>query len=168
MSIEKELRIMHACESGAVGVYRGHKCVARYFFRTNLAELDNMRFHEKDHAEIFSSLLKKRNARLCFAHQLFFLGGLIYGVIIGLMGLRAIGTSTYTIEKIVDEEFELALPKFIGEKDISDKIRAVQIEEQQHRDSGQDLAGENYMFSRFVERIAKTGAYSAKYLASLL
>ena len=64
MNIEKELRIMHACEMGAVGVYRGHKCVARYFFRKNLADLDNMRFHEKDHAAIFSSLLKERNARL--------------------------------------------------------------------------------------------------------
>jgi len=32
MNIEKELRIMHAYELGAVGVYRGHKCVARYFF----------------------------------------------------------------------------------------------------------------------------------------
>ena len=63
MSIEKELRIMHACELGAVGVYRGHKCVARYFFRANLSYLDNMRFHEKDHASIFRDLPKERDAR---------------------------------------------------------------------------------------------------------
>ncbi|MDX1452585.1 MAG: demethoxyubiquinone hydroxylase family protein [Oleiphilaceae bacterium] len=168
MSIEKELRIMHACEVGAVGVYRGHKCVARYFFRTNLAELDTMRFHEKDHAKIFSSLLKTRNARLCFGHQLFFLGGLIYGVIVGLMGLRAIGTSTHTIEKIVDQEFELALPKFQCEKNISDQIRAVQLEERQHRESGRELARGPYLLSGFVQKIAKTGAYTAKLLASSL
>ena len=72
MSIEKELRIMHACELGAVGVYRGHKCVARYFFRTNLAELDNMRFHEKDHAEIFSSLLKKEMPACALLTSYFF------------------------------------------------------------------------------------------------
>ncbi|MCD8523859.1 MAG: demethoxyubiquinone hydroxylase family protein [Saccharospirillaceae bacterium] len=168
MSIEKELRIMHACEMGAVGVYRGHKCVARYFFRKNLAELDNMRFHEKDHAAIFSSLLKERNARLCLGHQLFFLGGLIYGVAVGFLGLRAIGTSTYTIERIVDEEFDIALPKFYREKTISDKIRAVQLEEKEHRDSGLELAGEQYFLSGFVETIAKTGAYTAKFLASSL
>jgi ubiquinone biosynthesis monooxygenase Coq7 len=59
MSIEKELRVMHACELGAVGVYRGHKCVSRYFFRANLSDLDSMQFHEKDHASIFKNFLKE-------------------------------------------------------------------------------------------------------------
>jgi len=168
MSIEKELRIMHACELGAAGVYRGHKCVARYFFRANLSNLDNMRFHEKDHASIFRNLLKERDARLCFAHQLFFIGGLFYGVIIGLLGLKAIGTSTYTIEEIVNDEFELALIKLESDSSICTKIRAIQLEEQQHRDSGKELAGNNYALFGVVERIAKTGAYTAKYLASSL
>lgn len=65
---------MHACELGAVGVYRGHKCVARYFYRTNLAELDNMKFHEKSHAEIFANELKERGARLCHFNKAFFWG----------------------------------------------------------------------------------------------
>jgi demethoxyubiquinone hydroxylase (CLK1/Coq7/Cat5 family) len=168
MSIEKELRIMHACELGAVGVYRGHKCVARYFFSANLPDLDNMRFHEKDHAAIFRRLLQERNARLCFAYQMFFIGGLLYGVIVGLLGLKAIGTSTYTIEKIVNEEFDLALHKLKSETTICTKIRAIQLEEQQHSDSGKKLAGNNYLLSGLVERIAKTGAYTAKYVASSL
>jgi demethoxyubiquinone hydroxylase (CLK1/Coq7/Cat5 family) len=39
----KELKIMHACELGAVGVYRGHKCVARHVFRQAAEELDHMK-----------------------------------------------------------------------------------------------------------------------------
>lgn len=30
--INHELKVMHACELAAEGVYRGHKCVARCFF----------------------------------------------------------------------------------------------------------------------------------------
>lgn len=168
MSIEKELRIMHACEVGAVGVYRGHKCAARYFYRTQLSDLDNMRFHEKDHASIFRGLLEKRNARLCFAYQLFFLGGLVYGVIVGLLGLKAIGTSTYTIEKIVNKEFDLALIELKNESLICAEIKAIQLEEQLHRDAGKELAGNDYPLYCLVEKLAKTGAYTAKYLASSL
>lgn len=168
MNIDEELRIMHACELGAIGVYRGHKCVARYFFRASLYDLDAMRLHEKDHASIFSDLLKERNARFCFAHQLFFIGGLFYGVIVGLLGLKAIGISTYTIEKIVNEEFDIALDKLQSDKSICDKIKEIQLEELQHRDSGKILAGDKYPFSVVVERIAKSGAYTAKFLASSL
>lgn len=168
MNIEKELRIMHACELGAVGVYRGHKCAARYFFRATISDLDDMRSHEKDHASIFRTLLEERNGRLCFAHQLFFWGGIFYGVIVGLLGLKAIGTSTYTIEEIVNQEFELALEKVKADNSICNKIRAIQIEELEHRDSGKELAGNNYFLSGFVERLAKMGAYTAKYVASHL
>ena len=48
---------MHACELGAVGVYRGHKCVARYVFRQALPEIDDMRSHEINHVDIFRQLL---------------------------------------------------------------------------------------------------------------
>jgi ubiquinone biosynthesis monooxygenase Coq7 len=168
VSIEKELRIMHACELGAVGVYRGHKCAARYFFRATISDIDDMRSHEKNHASIFSNLLKERNGRLCFGHQLFFVGGLFYGVIVGLLGLKAIGTSTYTIEGIVNDEFDLALEKVKSDSTICNEIRAIQVEEQEHRDSGKELAGGNYLLSGVVTRIAKSGAYTAKHLASLL
>ncbi len=36
------------------------------------------------------------------------------------------------------------------------------------RDSGKELAGSNYALFGIVKRIAKTGAYTAKYLASSL
>lgn len=168
MSIGRELRIMHACEVGAVGVYRGHKCVARYFFRENLAELDNMRFHEKDHAHIFKGLLEARSERLCYASRLFFIGGLFYGVIIGLLGLRAIGTSTFTIENIVNKEFELALRRLQCDELLCSTIREIQLEEQQHRDSGKELIGSNYPLFRLVEKLARAGAYTAKTIASRL
>lgn len=168
MNINNELRIMHACELGAVGVYRGHKCVARYFFRTNLAELDSMRFHEKSHAEIFENELASRGARTCYFDKLFFFGGLFYGVFIGLFGLRSIGISTSTIETIVVHELDEVLEGLDSTSALYTTIKNVQLEEMEHKNSGKELAGKGFWLQSFVSNIAKIGAYTAKNLASIL
>ncbi|NOQ77342.1 MAG: hypothetical protein GQ475_06070 [Methylococcaceae bacterium] len=89
---------MHACELGAVGIYQGHKCVACYFFRANLSDLDNMRFQEKGPCVYFQGFAKRAKRSVLFCASIVFVGGLFYGVIVGLFGLKAIGTNTYTIK----------------------------------------------------------------------
>ncbi len=168
MNINNELKIMHACELGAVGVYRGHKCVARYFFRANLSELDGMRFHEKSHADIFRNELVIREARTCHANQVFFCGGLLYGVFVGLFGLRAIGVSTRTIEGIVVHELDKVLMQLDTESALYNKIEQVKMEELAHKESGNVLANEQFWLARYVEKFASLGAYTAKHLASIL
>lgn len=168
ININNELKIMHACELGAVGVYRGHKCVARYFFRTNLAELDNMRFHEKSHVEIFKNELIKRNARTCHMSQLFFWGGLFYGVFIGMFGLKSIGISTNSIESVVVYELDLVLDKLDDKSSIYGVIQQVKLEELEHKDSGENLAGKSFWLSSFISKFSRFSAYAAKSLASVL
>lgn len=168
MNIDDELKIMHACELGATGVYRGHKCVARYFFRTNLDELDSMRFHEKSHAEIFKRELQIRNARTCYASQIFFWGGLFYGVFIGLFGLKSIGTSTSTIESIVVYELDQVLNSLDPSASLYAVIDGVKLEELEHKDSGLNLVKGSFFLEGFISTIARLGAYSAKHIADLL
>jgi len=168
ININNELKIMHACELGAVGVYRGHKCVARYFFRTNLAELDSMRFHEKSHVEIFKNELINRNAPTCHMSQLFFWGGLFYGVFIGMLGLKSIGISTSSIESIVVHELDLVLEKLDDKSSLYSVIHQVKLEELEHKNSGKKLAGKNFWLSSFVSKFSRFSAYSAKNLASVL
>jgi demethoxyubiquinone hydroxylase (CLK1/Coq7/Cat5 family) len=162
MKINNELKIMHACELGAVGVYRGHKCVARYFFRTNLAELDNMRFHEKSHAEIFQKELINRGARTCRMSQVFFWGGLFYGVFVGTFGLKSIGISTSTIESIVVHELDKVLEALDKQSALYCTIKQVQLEELEHKDAGKCFAGEQFWLANFISRFARCGAYTAK------
>jgi ubiquinone biosynthesis monooxygenase Coq7 len=165
---EKELKVMHACELGAVGVYRGHKCVARYVFRQALAELDKMRSHEKNHVGIFRNLLDDRKLKPCVAYPLFFWGGLFYGVFVGLLGLRAIGESTKTVESIVVKELGDSLVELAHDKEIVRVIQEVKIDEMNHQSVGAEYSGESSRFLGFVSRIAKNGAYTAKYFASIL
>lgn len=167
-TVARELRVMHACEKGAVGVYRGHKCVARYFFRTRLEDLDSMRFHEREHSYIFARLLAERGWRQCYFSGLWFWGGLFYGVLVGMLGLKAIGTSTAVIERIVDHEFELALSRLTDEPEICQIIRQVQIEEREHRTRGELLAGDVVSKNSVAGRVARLGAYTAMHLAKSL
>jgi len=166
--ISKEIKIMHACELGAVGVYRGHKCVARYVFRQAIPELDDMRSHEVNHVRIFRQLLDDRKSRPCFAYQVFFWGGLFYGVLIGLLGLKAIGQSTNTIESIVIKELDTALETLSFDESIVDVIQQVKIDEMSHQSTGSEIAGERFMLSGLVVKLATAGAYTAKNLASVL
>lgn len=168
VKIDKELRIMHACELGAVGVYRGHKCVARYFFRRSIADLDHMRSHEKSHAEIFSVILSERGMRFCFAHKAFFWAGLFYGVAVGILGLKAIGVSTFTVETIVERELNAAIKKLRHEQEIIEVLQAVLKDEQEHQSAGLTLSENGGVLSVFAEKAARIGAYTAKYAASAL
>ena len=168
LNIGKELRIMHACEKGATGVYRGHKCVARYFFRTNIMQLDGMQNHEKEHSKVFEELLANKNIRTCYGSNVFFWGGLFYGVFIGLFGLKAIGTSTSTIENIVNDELELSLLILKDEKEISGIVRKIQLEELEHKRCGEVLSGGATSELKIIKIIANFCAYTAKFIAQKL
>ncbi|MDP3847171.1 MAG: demethoxyubiquinone hydroxylase family protein [Pseudomonas sp.] len=168
IDLAKELRVMHACEKGAIGVYRGHKCVARYFFRAKLEELDCMRFHEREHSEIFARLLREYGFRQCYLAFLWIYGGLFYGVFVGAFGLKAIGRSTATIEDIVDREFDNSLKQIQQWPAVCDIVRAIQIEEREHKASGELFAGDTIEAKSIIVNIARAGAYAAKHLAETL
>ncbi len=67
--IETQLRIIHACEKGATGVYYGHRIIAKLFFRDMITTLDEMHRHETEHfyLEIFLLNIKiQLHYPLCF------------------------------------------------------------------------------------------------------
>ncbi len=166
--IAQELRVMHACENGAIGVYRGHKCVARYFYRKQIEKLDEMRLHEKGHANIFQGLLKEYGSRKCYLSSLWFFGGLLYGVAIGAFGIKAIGISTLTIEKIVDSEIEVSINNLKEYPNVCKILRNVQIEEREHAACGEVFSNCAGIERSKIATVARLGAYAAKNMAILL
>jgi len=100
--------------------------------------------------------------------QLFFWGGLFYGVFIGIFGLKSIGISTSSIESIVVHELDLVLDKLDDKSPLYGVIQQVKLEELEHKDSGKNLAGKNFWLSSFVSKFSRFSAYSAKTLASVL
>ena len=69
---------------------------------------------------------------------------------------------------IRDRELDIAMVALEHEDAIVRVLQQVKTDELEHQSAGDDLAGTAYKLSGFVAKIATTGAYSAKYLSSLL
>ncbi|MBC7755417.1 MAG: demethoxyubiquinone hydroxylase family protein [Bdellovibrio sp.] len=87
-NVDQHLRIMHACEKGATGVYYGHRLVATFFYRDLIPTLTEMHAHEMEHYTIFSKLMGKRGVKVVFLPIVWCGGGIIYGVFTALLGRK--------------------------------------------------------------------------------
>lgn len=105
--IETQLRIIHACEKGATGVYYGHRIIAKLFFRDMITTLDEMHRHETEHFYLFGNFLAQYKNSVALPSLLWCVGGILYGLLIGLFGRNAIWVSTASIENIVNKELGL-------------------------------------------------------------
>lgn len=67
--IETQLRIIHACEKGATGVYYGHRLIAKLFFKDMVKALDEMHQHETEHFNLFGYFLL--NTKMLLSYPLY-------------------------------------------------------------------------------------------------
>jgi demethoxyubiquinone hydroxylase (CLK1/Coq7/Cat5 family) len=63
----RQLRVIHACEKGATGVYWGHRLVASLLNRDVVPVLTQMHAHEMEHFALFGDILRRRGIRHVFA-----------------------------------------------------------------------------------------------------
>lgn len=164
--IETQLRIIHACEKGATGVYYGHRVIAKLFFKDIIRELDEMHQHETEHFNLFGAFLDQYKTSVALPSVLWCAGGIIYGLIIGIFGRNAIWVSTASIENIVNKELDEA-SLFFKEKNIEiyNAILDIQKDELSHHDTAFQKADFNHVLAKTISKIAQYCAYLAKYLA---
>lgn len=165
----RHLRIMHACEKGATGVYWGHRLVASMFFRDIVPQLVEMHGHEVEHFAVFGRLMRARAVRPVVGPFLWCAGGIAYGVLTALGGRRAIWRSTAVIEGIVERELIEAV-HFFKERD-SEVYRAIVTileEEIAHKNQGEANSPGEQSLDKIVTPLAKAGALASKGFAERL
>lgn len=163
------LRIMHACEKGATGVYWGHRLVASLFFRDLVPQLTEMHGHEVEHFAVFGRLMRARAVRPVVGPVLWCAGGIGYGVLTALGGRRAVWRSTAVIEDIVERELNEAAHFF--EKWDSEVHRAIVTilqEELTHKHQGEANSPGEQPLDKIVTPLAKAGALASKGFAKRL
>lgn len=165
----RHLRVMHACEKGATGVYWGHRAVARVFYRDMIVQLDEMHGHEVSHYAIFGELMKARGVRTVIAPVFWCAGGIVYGVVTALAGRRAIWRSTAVIEAIVERELKEAAD-FFEERhpEIHGAILKILAEEVAHMLAGEANSPGSAPVDGLVDPVARAGALASKGLAEHL
>lgn len=85
-----------------------------------------------------------------------------------MFGLKSIGISTNFIESVVVHELDLVLDKLDDKSSIYGVIQQVKLEELEHKNSGENLAGKSFWLSSFISKFSRFSAYAAKSLASVL
>lgn len=164
--IETQLRIIHACEKGATGVYYGHRIIAKLFFRDMVNALDEMHQHETEHFNLFGNFLAQYRNAVALPSILWCAGGILYGLLIGLLGRNAIWVSTASIESIVNKELDQAAI-FFKEKniDIYNAVLDIQKDEVNHQQIASQQANFNGYLAQMISSFAQQCAYLAKFLA---
>lgn len=165
----RHLRVIHACEKGATGVYWGHRLVATLFFRDLIPQLLQMHAHEVEHFALFGALMKDRRARTVLFPFLWCAGGIIYGFFTALGGRQAVWKSTATIEAIVERELLVAAEFFrTRDPEVHAAIHTILLDELQHKELGQTQSAIAGKLDALVDSAAHAGATASKKLAERL
>lgn len=129
------LKVNHAGEHGAVSIYAGQISIARHLVRALVPELVEFKSHEERHRAIFGRELDRRGLARCRSYWLCAVGGYVLGVVSGLLGARAIATTTVAVERVVLRHLKQQLAE-LGDMDLDavTAITAILKDEQQHHD----------------------------------
>ena len=168
-STDRHLRVIHACEKGATGVYWGHRVVAAVLFRDLIPQLTQMHGHEIEHFALFGEIMKRRGVRPVVAPIFWCAGGIVYGFITALGGRRAIWKSTAVIEAIVERELLDAAAFFEGsDPEVHAAIHRILLDELQHKQAGELRSEGVGSLDSVVSTAAQVGAAASKKLAEKL
>lgn len=131
---DRIIKVNHAGEHGAIGIYTGQIVMARLTAPGMVAELCEFRSHEQRHRAIFAAELLRRERPRCRSYWLCGIGGFTLGVVTGLLGPSAIAATTAAVESVVLRHLEQQILVLQGH-DASAvlAISAIVADEQQHR-----------------------------------
>lgn len=129
------LKVNHAGEHGAIGIYSGQILMARLTAPKMLAQLREFRSHERRHRAIFGAELERRGRRRCRSYWLCGIGGFFLGATTGLLGSSAIAATTTAVESVVLRHLKQQLVLLQGRDTAAVvAISSIVTEEQQHHD----------------------------------
>ncbi|HEX8527116.1 demethoxyubiquinone hydroxylase family protein [Allosphingosinicella sp.] len=139
---DRVMKVDHAGEHGAICIYRAQLWFARWRAPDMVEELNGFLAHEQRHRAVFGAELQRRGRRRCRSYHLCGLGGFALGSITGLLGRRAIASTTVAIETVVLRHMREQVAELCAsDPAAADALRDVIAEEQKHHDlSGRRLA----------------------------
>ena len=151
IEVARILRVDHAGEKGAIGIYTVQILVSRLLWPDCVPQLREMLSHERRHLQVFTAALKARQLRSCYALPLWSLGGYMLGLITALLGRRAIWSCTAAVEATVYRHIQ-AQKSFLAMHDHQalEAVASIEQDEKSHLDHALSQGGEPMGSGRFV------------------
>ena len=158
---DRVLKVDHAGEHGAVNIYAAQIFMARFTASTLVRELLEFKSHEEKHRSLFSAELQRRGLRRCRSYWFCGVGGFIWGLCTGLLGVQAISATTASVERVVLKHLQDQLLSLAGTDDAAVAvISKIVAEEQQHHDQSLSHLIPDHILSNVIKRIVTASTES--------
>jgi|TARA_Y100001970_G_scaffold291226_1_gene427580 ubiquinone biosynthesis monooxygenase Coq7 len=159
--LEEFIRVDHAGERGAIKIYEGQLLALKTFMKNDelKAKVEEMREHEKEHAEFFDNEIKKRNIKPTKFLPLWDLLGVSLGFGSTILGNKAAMLCTASVEEVIDEHYQNQINK-IGddEKELKKKIIKFREDELHHKDIAYENGASKEGLYSILDKVIKTGS----------
>jgi ubiquinone biosynthesis monooxygenase Coq7 len=145
--VHRIIRVDHAGERGAIGIYSAQLLVARALYKDMVPVLEGMLRHEREHFFIFNRLLNSRGIRHCYGLAFWAFGGAMLGTVTALLGRNAIWVCTNSIETTVLHHLKWQLA-FLEEHDaeVHAAVLSIKRDEEEHQEMGQQNGKQSFVY----------------------
>jgi len=169
IEVQRILRVDHAGEHGAIGIYSAQIVISRLLWPDLTATLAEIRSHEEKHLARFDQELKTRNLRSCHVLPLWYLGGYVLGILTGLLGRKAIWACTAAVENTVCQHLQnqKVFLKLHDERAL-EAVLSIEQDELDHLDHACANGGTNKGLGRIISAVVSSLTALAIWLSGKL
>ena len=159
--IEEFIRVDHAGERGAIKIYEGQLLALNTFIKNDdlKKKIEEMKEHEKEHANYFEKEIKKRNISPTKFLPLWDLLGVGLGFGSTILGKKAAMLCTASVEEVIDKHYQNQIQQ-IGsdEKELKNKIIKFREDELNHKDIAYEKGATKKGPYFILDKLIKTGS----------
>jgi ubiquinone biosynthesis monooxygenase Coq7 len=159
--LEEFIRVDHAGERGAIKIYEGQLLALKTLMKNDelKEKIEEMKQHEKEHAEFFDKEIKKRNIKPTKFLPLWDLLGVSLGFGSTILGSKAAMLCTASVEEVIDEHYQNQIDKIQDdEKELKDKIIKFREDELHHKDIAYENGASKDGFYSILDKLIKTSS----------
>ena len=159
--IEEFIRVDHAGERGAVKIYEGQLLALNTLVKDEVLKktIEEMKVHEKEHADFFEEEIKKRNIKPTKFLPLWDLLGVGLGFGSTLLGKKAAMLCTASVEEVIDEHYLNQIKQLDNsESKLKKKIIKFREDELSHKDIAYEKGATKVGPYSILDKIIKTGS----------
>ncbi len=159
--IEEFIRVDHAGERGAIKIYEGQLLALNTLVKDDEMKktVEEMREHEREHANYFESEIKKRGIRPTKFLPLWDILGVGLGFGSTILGKKAAMLCTASVEEVIDEHYQNQIDQIENdEKELKKKIIKFREDELHHKDIAYEQGATKKGFYSLLDKLIKTGS----------
>tara|TARA_Y200000002_G_scaffold289808_1_gene243893 strand:- start:881 stop:1414 length:534 start_codon:yes stop_codon:yes gene_type:complete len=159
--IEEFIRVDHAGERGAIKIYEGQLLALNTLVKDEEMKktIEEMREHEREHANYFESEIKKRGIKPTKFLPLWDLLGVGLGFGSTILGKKAAMLCTASVEEVIDEHYQNQIDQIENdEKELKKKIIKFREDELHHKDIAYEKGASKEGLYSLLDKMIKTGS----------